>query len=243
MIVATRFLAAINLAGAAISLALLAATFFAEGVIVREARQFALNKTRSYLDPAIPKAEKLLENPLLSKTLPPSVRGKLKGELADYRESPDKWLLEIAEGTQNRARDFEFPEVTNPVARTTLDFMAERLAQARGHFEDSFSNLIRDLRIFAITNGCAFLVAGWLCLVAKTKQSRYWLGAWSASLLVATLLASYLYAGQSWVWSILANSYYGWTYAGTHLVITFWLIKEILPELVTHAPRQPSGDK
>jgi len=236
MTTSTKFLTAINLLGVVISLALLASTWFAQGIIVREARQFALNKTRTSLEPVIPKAEKLLGNPLVVKTLPPSVKEKLNLEISAYRESPDKWLLEIAEASSDRARDFEFPEVRNPLARTALDFMVKQMAQAREHFTNSLSNLIRDLRIFAITNGSAFLIAGWLCLVAKTKLMCYWLGAWSAVLFVATLLASYLYAGQSWIWSILANNYYGWSYAAALLLITIYLIIKILPELEARFP-------
>jgi hypothetical protein len=112
----TRLPAVLNLLGAVISLALLASTWFAQGIIVREARQFALSKTRTYLEPAIPKAE------------------KISREIAAYRESPNEWLLEIAEGASDRARDFEFPEVRNPLARTALDFI-----YARSHFSDCLS--------------------------------------------------------------------------------------------------------
>jgi hypothetical protein len=236
MIVGIKSLAAINLLGAVISLVLLASTWFGQGIIVREARQFALHKTRTYLEAVIPKVEKLVGNPLVAKTLPPSVKEKLNRELAEYRESPEEWLLEIAEGASDRARDFEFPEVWNPLARTALDFIVKQMAQAREHFKKSLSNLIRDLRIFAITNSSAFLIAGWLSLVARTRQMRCWLGAWSVALFVATLLASFIYVGQSWLWNILTNSYYGWTYAATHLVITFCLIIKILPTPEAEVP-------
>lgn len=236
MTTTAKALATLNLLGAVISLALLATTFFSKAVIVREARQFALNKTQAYMDPAISKAEKLYANPLVEKSLSPLMKLKLKREIASYRESPEKWLLEIAEGTRDRARNLDFPEVRNPLARTALDYISKRVAQARGHFENSFSNLILDLRIFAITNSCAFLSAACLCLMARTKQARYWLCAWSAGLFVATLMAACFYSGQSWIWSILTNSYLGWSYVSFHCGITLYLFYKILPTLAKHAP-------
>lgn len=227
----TKSLAALNLLGGVVAISLLAATFFAQGIIVRQARQFALEKTRAYLEPVIPKAEKLLKNPLVAKALTASVEERLEREIADYRESPEKWLLEIAEGTRNRAGDFEFPEIKNPLARKALDFLTAQIAGARDHFKRSFANLITDLRIFATIHGVVFLMAAGLCLMARTSELRFWLCVWSCLLLVTTLMSASLYLGQSWLWTILTNRYQGWSYAGTHLLITGYFAVKILPEI------------
>lgn len=228
----TKALATINLLGALISVALFVATWFAQGFIVRQARQIAFETTRSRMEPVV----KFLENPKVAGKLPASVEEKLRKEIADYRESPDKWLLEIAEGARDRAADFEFPEVRNPLARKGLDFLTNRIAQTRAHFRKSYASLILDLRIFSGTNACAFLIAAWLCFVARTRQMRYWLGAWSLILLVATMVAGYCYVGQSWRWNILFNDYQGWFYAAFHLGITIYLFLRILPMLEKSAP-------
>jgi len=231
MTAATKVLAVLNLLGAGIVISLLVATFFAQGIIVRQARQFALEKTRTFLEPVIPKAEKLLKNPLVAKALPASVEAKVESEIADYRESPEKWLLEIAEGTRNRAGDFEFPEIKNPLARKALDFLTAQIAGARDHFKRSFANLITDLRIFATIHVVIFLVAAGLCFMAKTPKLRFWLCVWSCLLLVTSVISASLYLGQSWFWTILANRYQGWAYAGTHLLITGYFAVRILPEI------------
>ena len=227
----TKILAALNLLGAVISIALLAATFFAQGFIIREARQFALGKTRAYLEPAIPKAEKILGNPLVMKALPKSVEEKIESEIADYRESPEKWLLELAEGTRNRAGKFDFPEIKNPLARKALDSLTQRVAGARDYFKSSFANLILDLRIFATIHLVVFLVAAGLCFLARTPRLRFWLCVWSSLLLVTTLLSASLYLGQSWLWVILTNRYQGWAYGSTHLLITGYFVCRFLPEI------------
>ncbi len=231
MTTANKILAALNLLGAVISIALLAATFFAQGLIIREAREFALEKTRAYLEPAIPKAEKILGNPLVAKTLPKSVKEKVQGEIADYRDSPEKWLLELAAGTRDRAGEFDFPELKNPLARKALDSLTGRVAGAREHFKTSFANLILDLRIFATIHSVVFLVAAGLCFLARNPRMRFWLCVWSCSLLLTTLVSAGLYLGQSWLWVILTNRYQGWAYAGTHLVITAYFVIRVLPKI------------
>jgi len=186
-----RVLVILNFLGVAVSALLLASTWFAKGIIVHQAQTIALEKTRSFLAPAVSGAEKLLDQPLVAKALPPSVKTKLADEIATYQHSPDEWLLKIANGTRDRAREFDFPEVRNPLARKSLDFVTTRLAGARGHFKNSFDNLIRDLRIFSATNLIIFLTAGGLCFIAKTPRSRRLLAIWSAVLFVATVVSIY----------------------------------------------------
>jgi hypothetical protein len=226
-----KILFAINGLGATASLAFLLFTWHAESIIVEKARMIALEQTRAYLEPVIPRIEKLLAQPLVSRTLPPPVRAKLEWEISDYHESPDRWLTALATANRDRAAEFRFPEVKNPFARATLDFLVARLSGARAHFESSFGNLIRNLRIFATTNLFAFLIAAGLCLVAKAPRWRFWLTVWSGLLLVATLLSMLLYQDQNWIWNILLNRYHGWGYLAFHLLVTLRLAYEILPEI------------
>jgi hypothetical protein len=222
-----KSLAAINLLGAIVSIALLMATWFAQGLIVGKAKEYALDATRKRLEPVV----RFLEHPKLAGKLPASVEERLRGELADYQQDPERWLLEVAEASGDRAADFEFPEVRNPLARKGLEFLGQRVSQASEHFRKSYANLIIDLRIFCGTNAFAFLLAAWLCFVSKTKPMRYWLGAWSASLLLATLLGVWTYLGQNWFWNITLNSYLGWAYASLHALVTLWLFYKLEPTL------------
>jgi hypothetical protein len=226
-----KTLTALNGLGAIASLALLVFTWNAESIIVEKATQVALEKSRSYLEPVIPRMEQLLDQPMVSRALPPAVRVKLESEISAYRASPHAWLTALASASHDRAAEFQFPEVKNPVARASLDFLVARLSGARAHFENSFANLIRDLRIFAFTNLVAFLVAASLCFLAKTPRWRFWLTVWSGLLLASTLLSMFLYQEQSWVWNILMNRYDGWWYLGSHLLITLYLASKILPEI------------
>jgi hypothetical protein len=233
----SKILAGLNLLGALVSVVLLASTWFTRGVIVDKAQSFALEKTRAYLDPVIPGAERLLDQPIVSRALPKTVRERLAAEIEDYRKSPDDWLLAKARSTREQAAEYDFPEITNPLARKSLDFLTKRLAGASAHFKRSFDGLIRDLRIFATTNLVVFLCAAGLCLAAKTPYWRFWLSVWSALLLVASVISVFLYIDQMWVWNILMNRYQGWTYAGMHLGVTIYLAYRILPSLRAPGPQ------
>lgn len=228
----TKALAVINLLGAIVSISMFVATWFTQGMIVATAKKYALNSTQKHLEPVV----KFLENPKLTGKLPDSVEARMLKELADYRDDPNKWLLEIADGTRDRAADFDFPEVKNPLARTGLAFLTDRVSQAAAHFKKSYVNLITDLRIFCGTNACAFLIAAWLCFVAKTKTMRHWLGAWSTALLLATILMNYFYVNQSWAWTIVFNRYYGWSYALMHALIAIYLFYKVEPGLRATMP-------
>lgn len=228
----TKILAAINLVGALASIAMFAATCFAEGFILEKAKDYALDATRSRLEPVIT----FLENPKLPVKLPPSVEERLAKELADYREDPEKWLAEIAEGSDGRAANFEFPEVRNPIARKGLDFLDRKISGASEHFRKSYENLILDLRIFTGTNACAFLLATGLLCVARTKQMRHWLGAWSVALLVATLGCIWFYVGQDWTSNLVFNRHLGWAYASLHALTVIFLFHKMEPVLVRNQP-------
>ncbi|MEO5716776.1 MAG: hypothetical protein ABIT37_25075 [Luteolibacter sp.] len=232
-----KILAVLNGLGALASAALLISTWYAQGHIIHLAKETALAKTRTFVDPAIPKMEELLGQSAIGGRLPQSVREKLETEIMNYRQTPDAWLSRLADGTKDRAQKFDLPAIRNPLARAALDFVTRRMGGARAYFKSSFDNLILDLRIFALTNLTAFLTATMLCFVAKTPFWRFRLSIWSGLLFVSTLISIFLYAGQSWLWNILANHYGGWTYAAFHLAITSFLAFKVM---IDSRPSGPS---
>lgn len=225
----TKILIALNLLGAFVSIALLASTWFARGVIIEKAQDIALEKTRTYLDPVVPAVERLLTQAPAKHLIPANLKAKLTTEMEAYQKSPDAWLLAKASSTRNQAEEWNFPEIKNPIARSAMDFLVKSLSKASAHFKKSYDGLILDLRIFAGTNLTVFLIAAALCFLAKSPQQKFWLTVWSALLLVATALSINLYIGQSWVWNILTNRYEGWAYTGTLMAITLYLAFKILP--------------
>lgn len=227
----TKTLACLNLLGAGISITLFIATWFAQGIIVEKARDHALESTRNRLEPVV----KFLENSKLTQKFPASIEERLQSELMDYQSDPRKWLLEVATGTGERATAFKFPEIKNPLAGTVLGALTQKVSNASEHFRRSLDNLILDLRIFCGTNACAFLLAGWLLYIARTPKMRSCLGVWSVALLISTGFGTYCYINQSWVWSLLRNDYFGWSYPALNAFIALYLILHLSPPFSSHS--------
>lgn len=232
MTIPTKALAIFSLLGAFVSAGLFVSTWFAQGIIIEKAQDHALESIRPRLEPVV----KFLENPKLLGKLPPSVEEKLHRELADYQSAPKKWLLKIAEKSGERAADFEFPEIKNPLVRKGVDVLKKSISGLSRHFRESYSNLILDLRIFCGTNALALSLATCLLFVARTAQMRFWLGAWAVVLIFSTAFWAYSYLHQNWTWNILFNDYFGWSYATLHLFTAGYLFCKMEPFLQVCSP-------
>lgn len=218
----SRILFALNLAGAMVSAALLLSTWLAKGIIVSRAQDHALEVTRKHLDPAISKAADLLDDPRLGRLVPREVRDKLGNEITAYREAPDKWLRDKMRTTPSEAESWKFPEIKNPLARKSFDFVTEKLGGAKNHFERSFENLILDLRIFSGTNLAAFLLGAWLSRRPADPEMRRKLLAWSVFLALGTGFSILLFADRGLVWDLLWNHHFGWGYSACVAFSTLW---------------------
>ena len=221
----------LHLAGAALSIALLVSTFAAKGIITSKARSIAVEKSRVASDPLAAKLEETLDRPVIGQAIRGQVRERLEAELASYRDSPDAWLLRLAEGGADRAKDFDFPEIENPLARKAVDVIAKGVSGLKGHLEQSYRDLIGDIRLFAATNIVAFGIAAWLTWIARTPRSRHWLLAYSGLMLVVFVISISSYLDQNWTWTILTGSYMGWAYPVILGIVTIYEILRITPDL------------
>jgi hypothetical protein len=231
-----RLLVGLHLAGAILSLALLVSTFLAKGVITNKAREFAVEKTRHLADPFASKLQDSLDGKVAGTLIRGKVRERLEAELASYLASPDAWLVNLAEGGAERARDFDFPDVEQPLARKAIDAVAGQVAKLKGHLQGSYQDLIADLRIFAGTNLAAFLFAAWLCTKKTTPKVQFHLIAFSCILLVAAAFSILVYVDQNWTWTILTRSYFGWGYPALLGTVAIYLLVEVAPSLRHHEP-------
>lgn len=227
---------ALHLAGATVSLALLASTFVSKGIITAKAHSIAIEKSRLVSDPLVAKLADALEHPVYGKTIPSTAREKLEREMADYNLSPDTWLRRLAEGGPDRAKDFSFPEIKNPLARKTVDAISKGVSALKDHLEESYRDLIGDIRLFAATNIAAFGIAAWLSWIARTPRSRHWLIPFSGLMLWILAISIHAYLGQNWTWSILTGSYMGWTYPAVLGFTTIYGIYRITPDLAKSDP-------
>jgi hypothetical protein len=234
-----KILLALHLAGAALSVTLLVSTFLAKGIITSKAREVAIEKSRSLSDPLAAKVQETLDRPVLGKLIRGEPRERLEDELAAYRASPESWLSELAEGGAGRAKDFDFPEIENPLARKAVDAVTQGVSNLKSQLDESFSGLLFDLRLFAGTNLIAFLLATGLTWVARTPRARYWLLAYSAIMLLAFATSISIYVDQNWTWNLLRNNHMGWEYPTLLGFITVYLSVRMTPELFFSRPSDP----
>jgi hypothetical protein len=237
-----KILIALHLAGAAISVVLFVSTFVAKGVITSKAQQFALDKSRVASDPLATKLQDTLDHPVIGKLIPDTARERITTELATYQSSPDAWLLSLAEGGADRAKDFDFPEIENAIARKAVDVLADSVSGIKDHMHESYRGLIFDLRLFTSTNVVAFLVAAWLSWIARTPRSRHWLLTFSGLMLIIFAMSINAYRDQNWAWSILTGSYMGWSYPVMLGFAIVYGIVRISPELAQTQPAKDSPE-
>lgn len=220
-----------HLTGALLSVALLVATFFAQGVIASNARAQVIERSRGSADVLAAKVEDALEGRISGALLRGEVRQRLEGELTGYRADPEGWLARLIEGGAGRAKDFEFPEIENPLARKAIDAVSKGVAGLEEHLAKSLRNLIRDLRIFSITNAVAFLFAGFFAWVAVTPRAMHWCSGYSFVMLVAYSVSIFLFVGRDWGWDLILNRHWGWFYTSALGLITLYLAVRITPDL------------
>jgi hypothetical protein len=235
-----KILIALHLMGAALSIALLVSTYSAKSLIVSTAKDMAVEKSRGYADPIAEKLRDTLDRPVIGKLIPGNVRERLEKELNDYEASAETWLKRLAAGGVNRAKEFDFPEIQNPLARKAIDALKGKVSDVRSRLDATYQGLIRDLRLFAITNLVAFLLAAVLCLLARTPRSRHWLIAYSFMMLGSAVVSIAFYVGQNWIWNILRNDYLGWQYPVVVGAVALYGVASITGDLFFTRPKAVS---
>ena len=236
-----KTLAVFHLAGALLSLALLVSTFLAKGIIATQALEFAVTKTRHLADPFARTLQETLDGKLTGTFIRGKVRERLEAELSSYLVSPDAWLIGLIEEGNERARDFDFPEIEQPLARKALDSVGSQVAKLKGRAEGSYRDLILDLRIFAGTNLATFFFAAWLCTRKTDPMLRFRLLAFSCILLVAAAFSILVYLDQNWTLTILTRSYFGWGYPILLGGVALYLFVKVTPSLHHQEPTPQKG--
>ena len=232
-----NLLIAFHVIGAALSIALLVSTYSAKSIITNKAKEMAVEKSRDIADPIADKLRDTLNRPVIGKLIRGGVRERLEAELHAYEASAEDWLKRLAMGGINRAKDFDFPEVQQPIARKALDALKGKVSEVKTRLDASYQGLLADLRLFAITNLVAFLLAAVLCWLARTPHSRRWLVAYSVIMLGTTIVSIAFYVGQNWFWNFLRNDYLGWQYPAVVGALSLVGIVRVSLDLVFPRPK------
>lgn len=133
----------------------------------------------------------------------------------------NKWLLEHCECELSPSQSKWAGETATDTAiewskpwEKRLKRRAEGLRDfAKGHYDERWSALLTELRIFSCSNSALFLFC-FLILKLRPLRAGLVVGPLSLLTLAAIGAAYYWVAGQDWFWNILTNDYLGWGYLG-----------------------------
>ena len=173
----------------------LAYTFFARQHVVSLARQYAAEKTQQFAEPGVEKVERILQaleekQPNVDSKAKKAIEfaagagipidkekidgiksrmtdaltrrvDRLQEELARYRKDPVTYIIEL---TKTKAVEIK-PDPSNPVAFE----LAKWKRSVYDYFNSIFRALIVDLRIFALTNVIASIIAAAMAYFSRGK--------------------------------------------------------------------------
>ncbi len=112
----------------------------------------------------------------------------------------------------------------NPLKNALMEKVFSWKSGIKDHFNKTFEGLVTDIRIFIVSNIFALLVAALVCYKQNTlgKESMV-----VSSILTGVIaLSSLSYLDQNWLFTIILNSYSGYSYPVGILMTTLWLYYE-----------------
>jgi len=196
------------------------ATFTEQERVKEDSREIITDKVVRAVNSQVGLAEELLNTKFAKNGLADYQIETLKAEIASYKQDPRGFVAQV---TLNRELS-EPPTSANPLKNALLRKIGAWKAGIKARVNSAFDNLILDLRIFSMTNVIGLLVAA----VVLLKRHNFGGYSVSASLILSFVIASsaFSYADQSWLYSILVNSFYGYSYPAGIVGCFAWMFYE-----------------
>ncbi|HUG20804.1 MAG TPA: hypothetical protein VMM56_17575 [Planctomycetaceae bacterium] len=178
-------------------------TFVARQHLEGLAREFVTGKTVQHSAPLVETAGSALDSPLVRKVLSDEQEIAIRREIDEYHRDPAAYIADL---TRQKLL-VRKPEKPNPL----LEKVASIKERIRAYYDKTLAALIADLRIFAVSN----LIAGVLALAIayrsreRIQQSVVW---FSCLMFVGVLYCSMLYIDDLTFFRILFRTHMGWWY-------------------------------
>lgn len=174
-------------------------------------KDFARDYINHRIEPGVTQGVVVVERevlPLLAAQSEISV--KITTEINRYRSDPQIYIDDITSGRRSQQTDGgRLSKVVGSLKETTTPPVS--LSQIIGdHFRQVFDHLMRDLRIFSITNIVAFIVVALLMRGYDARSPRLVVQAFIPFL--ATCYAMTVYIKQDWFFNLLLDHHMGVIY-------------------------------
>ena len=182
----------------------LAYTLIAQQHLETLSRDFVTEKTLAYSRPIVEIANESLDSPLVKKFLSDDQNTAIRNEIAEYRNDPARYIADV---TGKQVRD-EPQQNENPL----FEKVASIKTKIQAFYDKTLNALLRDLRIFSISNLIAGLIAFGLAYRSsdEIRKPIVW---FSFLMFVAVFYSSYLYIDGLGFFRILFRTHMGWWYA------------------------------
>jgi len=146
----------------------------------------------------------------------------IRAEVSSFRENPENYVNQMTQD-ESEVTDRSYSS-RNPLTKALLEKVFGWKKDVKKHIEKAYSNLLIDIRIFCLTNIIGLLLAA-LVLFKREGLGKYAVAA--SSILTGIIMISALsYLDQSWLFSILLNSYSGYNYPVGIFGTFLWIFYE-----------------
>lgn len=200
----------LNSVGAVFFACFVAYTFVARDHLEDLARGFVTEKTVQHSEPIVDAADEFLDEPLVRTLLDDRQMATIRDEIAEYRADPPAYVARL---TRGRVR-VEKAEPRNPL----LARVASTKDRIRAYYDETLDELVFDLKLFAVSNLVAVVLALGLAIGARDADAEK-LGSFSIVMFLTTLYAAWIYVDGLSFFRILFRTHMGWWYPALLAVV------------------------
>lgn len=218
-----KILIPVQLFFGAIFLAGFIATFYTLDSIAEKSRALVSEKVIAKTSAKLDVAEELLNSNAAKNLIAEYQMAVIREEIQLFRSDPVTYVNAIA-------MDDEWviipPTLTskNPLKNALYEKVFAWKKVLKDQISRSLMGLVRDIRIFLITNVIALLFAA--VVTFKNINEKYRPLVLSGSISVSVALSSLFYLDQNWLFNVLLNSYAGFGYSVGIAALSAWLYLE-----------------
>ena len=199
-----------------------ALSFSEEESIKENSRVQVTEKVTNLVESRIDLAEELVNTKKAKALLEDHQLEVIHSEIALFRENPQQYVMQMTQD-EVAVQKNEFKS-KNPLTNALMDKVLGWKKGIKKHIEKAYSNLLLDIRIFCLTNVIGLLLAS-LILVKRDALGKHAVAA-SVILTGVISLSALSYLDQSWLYSILLNSYAGYGYPAGIFGTFLWVFYE-----------------
>ncbi len=229
-----KLLVGFQLLFATIFLGAFVVSFFVLDGIKESSKIIITEKVVDKVSSNVAVAEEILHSNAAANMLADYQRSAIFDEINDFKKNPVEYVEAL---TLDEEKTQVIPpglSSNNPLKNALIEKIFGWKLSLKRYFQETFSGLVVEIRIFLASNVVALLIAAFVCVKGKMLGRD--------AIIISTLLTAVIalsalnYVNQNWFYTILLNSYSGYGYIIGILSTTAWLYYQYLSARKENAP-------